>query len=143
MKTLFDTSATKSVMSEKMHRELKLGPLDENNLPSVIGDNGSSLGVLGCIRCEIAFDKDTFDQTFLVCKNLKRGVILGKDFTRQNYAGVYWTPHNIRVLHTNLKTIAETREPLTKSKAAVHVKQTTKLPPRSMAVIDVNINTNQ
>ena len=142
MKTLFDTGATKSVMSGKMSRELKLGPLDERNLPSVVGANGSSLGVLGRKTCTIAFDKeeDKFDQTFLVCENLQRGVILGKDFARQNWAGVYWTPHNKRVLHTNLKTIAETKELLPSSTAAIHVKQTTKLPPRSLAVVDVNIN---
>ena len=140
MKTLFDTGATKSVMSGRMWRELKLGSLDERNLPSVVS---SSLGVLGCIRCTIAFDKeeDKFDQTFLVCENLQRGVILGKDFTRQNCIGVYWTPHNTRVLHTNLKTIAETKELLPSSTTAIHVKQTTKLPPRSLAVVDVNINT--
>ena len=56
MKTLFDTGATKSVMSGKMYRELKLGPLDDTNLPSVVGANGSSLGVLGRIRCNIVFD---------------------------------------------------------------------------------------
>ena len=143
LKTLFDTGATKSVMSGKMWRDLKLGPLDDRNLPSVVGANGSSLGVLGRIRCTIAFEKDEdkFDQTFLVCENLKRGVILGKDFARQNCAGVYWTPHNTRVLHTNLKTIAETKELVPSGTAAIHVKQTTKLPPRSLTVVDVNINT--
>ena len=75
-----------------------------------------------------------------MCENLQRGVILGKDFTRQNCAGVYWTPHNTRVLHTNLKTIAETKELIPSGTAAIHVKQTTKLPPRSLAVVDVNIN---
>ena len=85
MKALFDTGATKSVMSGKMYRNLKLGPLDDSNLPSVVGANGSSLGVMGRIRCTIAFEKDEdkFDQTFLVCENLQRGVILGKDFARQ------------------------------------------------------------
>ena len=143
MKTLFDTGATKSVMSGKMWRDLKLGPLDDRNLPSVVGANGSSLGVLGRIRCTIAFEKDEdkFDQTFLVCENLQTGVILGKDFARQNCAGMYWTPHNTRVLHTNLKTIAETKELLPSGTAATHVKQTTKLPPRSLTVVDVNINT--
>ena len=112
-------------------------------MPSVVGANGSSLGVMGRIRCTIAFEKDEdkFDQTFLVCENLQRGVILGKDFARQNCAGVYWTPHNTRVLHTNLKTIAETKELVPSGTAAIHVKQTTKLPPRSLAVVDVNINT--
>ena len=146
MKALFDTGATKSVMSGKMYRNLKLGPLDDSNLPSVVGANGSSLGVMGRIRCTIAFEKDEdkFDQTFLVCENLQRGVILGKDFPRQNCAGVYWTPQeykNTRVLHTNLKTIAETKELVPSGTAAIHVKQTTKLPPRSLAVVDVNINT--
>ena len=138
-----DTGATKSVMSGKMYRDLKLGPLDDSNLPSVVGANGSSLGVMGRIRCTIAFEKDEdkFDQTFSVCENLQRGVILGKDFARQNCAGVYWTPHNKRVLHTNLKTIAETKELVPSGTAAIHVKQTTKLPPRSLAVVDVNINT--
>ena len=133
----------KSVMSGKMWRDLKLGPLDDRNLPSLVGANGSSLGVLGCIRCTIAFEKDEdkFDQTFLACENLQRGVILGKDFTRQNCAGVYWTPHNTRVLHTNLKTIAETKELLPSGTAAIDVKQTTKLPLRCLAVVDVNINT--
>ena len=98
---------------------------------------------MGRIRCTIAFEKDEdkFDQTFLVCENLQRCVILGKDFARQNCAGVYWTPHNTRVLHTNLKTIAETKELVPSGTAAIHVKQTTKLPPRSLAVVDVNINT--
>ena len=143
MKALFDTGATKSVMLGKMYRNLKLGPLDDSNLPSVVGANGSSLGVMGRIRCTIAFEKDEdkFDQTFLVCENLQRGVILGKDFARQNCAGMYWTPHNTRVLHTNLKTIAETKELIPSGTAAIHVKQTTKLPPRSLAVVDVNINT--
>ena len=54
--------------------------------------------------------EETFDQTFLVCENLKRGVILGKDFARQNCAGVYWTPNNTRVLHINFQVIAETQE---------------------------------
>ena len=111
MKALFDTGATKSVMSGKMYRNLKLGPLDDSNLPSVVGANGSSLGVMGCIRCTIAFEKDEdkFDQTFLVCENLQRGVILGKDFARQNCAGVYWTPHNTRVLHTILRLLQKLR----------------------------------
>ena len=145
MNALFDTGATKSVMSGKMYRNLKLGPLDDSNLPSVVGANGSSLGVMGRIRCTIAFEKeeDKFDQTFLVCENLQRGVILGKDFARQNCAGVYWTPHNTRVLHMNLKTIAETKELVPSGTAAIHVKQTTKLPPRSLAVVDVNINTTR
>ena len=141
IKALFDTGATKSVMSGRMYRQLELGTLDRTRLPSVVGANGTSLGVLGRVRCKIDIGKESFDQTFLVCENLTRAVILGKDFARQNCAGVYWTPKNTRVLHVNFQVIAETLELLPKSKAAVYVKQTTKLPPRSCAVVDVDINT--
>ena len=47
LKTLFDTGATKSIMLGKMWRDLKLGPLDDRNLPSVVGANGSSLSSTG------------------------------------------------------------------------------------------------
>ena len=57
MKALFDTGVTKSVMSGKMWRDLKLGPLDDRNLPSVVGANGSSLGVMERIRCHNSFRK--------------------------------------------------------------------------------------
>ena len=123
IKTLFDTGATKSVMSGKMYRELNLGELDTTNLPLVVGVNGSSLGVLGCIRCKIGIRTKTFDQTFLVCKNLKRSVILGKDFARQNCTGVYWTPENTSVLHVNFQVIVETPELLPRTKSAMYVVQ--------------------
>ena len=53
IKALFNTGATKSVMSGTMYRKLDLGNLDTTNFPSVVGANGTSLGVLGCIRCKI------------------------------------------------------------------------------------------
>ena len=39
------------------------------------------------------------------------------------------------------RPLQKQKELLPKSKAAIHVKQTTKLPPRSVTVMDVNINT--
>ena len=110
IKTLFETGATKSVMSGKMYRELDLETLDQSNLPAVVGANGSSLGVLGCIRCKISIGKDEFNQTFLVCESLKRGVILGKDFARENCAGIYWTPnitHKLPSHCRNTRTFTE------------------------------------
>ena len=97
--------------------------------------------VLGHVCCKIDIGEETFDQTFLACENLKRPVILGKDFARYNCAGVYWTLENTRVLHVNFKVIAEKPELLPRTKAAVYMKQTTKLPSRSCVVVDINIIT--
>ena len=78
--TLFDTGASRSVMSGDMYRKLKLENLDSTGLPRVVGADGTSLGVMGRVRCEITLGKRTFKQTFLVCQNITRPVILGKDF---------------------------------------------------------------
>ena len=87
--SLLETGATKSVMSGEMYKRLKLGPLNTTRLPKVVGADGTSLGAMGRISCEINIGEQTFKQTFLVCQNITRPVILGKDFTRDNCAGVH------------------------------------------------------
>ena len=140
---LFDTGATKSVMSGDMYKRLKLGPLDTTRLPKVVGADGNSLGAMGRISCEITIGKQTFKQTFLVCQNITRPVILGKDFARDNCAGVHWTEHNTRALLLKLEVLIETPELLPRNtKYAVSLKRAATLPPRSCAVVDVNINTD-
>ena len=60
IKTLFDKGATKSVLSGQIYRDLKLGELDTTNLPTVVGANHTSLGVLGHICCKIKIGKKDF-----------------------------------------------------------------------------------
>ena len=83
--------------------------------------------------------KKNFRQTFLVCENLTRSLILGVDFAKQHAAGVHWTKHISFVLTIKGETVAETKE--LHNKAAVSLKKRTKLPPRSCAVVDMDINT--
>ena len=97
-------------MSGVMYNRLKLGPLDSTRLPKIVRVDGSSLGPMGRISCEINIGEQTFKQTFLVCQNLTRPVILGKDFARDNCAGVHWTEDNTRMLTINLKKLIETPE---------------------------------
>ena len=139
--TLFDTGASKSVISGETFQKLKLDSkdLDTKNLPTVVGANGTSLGAIGKINCEIEIGKKRFKQTFLVCENLTRSLILRVDFAKQHAAGVHWTKHNSFVLTIDRETVAETKE--LHNKAAVSLKKRTKLPPRSCAAVDVDINT--
>ena len=128
-------------MSGETFRKLNLDNKnqDTKNLPTVVGANGTSLETIGKINCEIEIGKKRFKQTFLACKNLTRSLILGVDFAKQHAAGVHWTKHNSFVLTVNGETVAETKE--LHNKAAVSLKKRTKLPPRSCAVVDVDINT--
>ena len=67
---LFDTGASKSVMSYKTFEKLKLEKLDSKSLPQVVGASGESLGALGRTNCEIQINNKTFTQTFIVCEHL-------------------------------------------------------------------------
>ena len=107
-------------------------------MQTVVGANGTSLGAIGRINCEIEIGKKKFKQTFLMCENLTRSLILGVDFAKQHAAGVHWTKHNSFILTIDGEAVAETKE---LHKAAVSLKKRTKLPPRSCAVVDVDINT--
>ena len=139
--TLFDTGASRSVMSGETFRKLNLDSknLDTKNLPTVVGANGTSLGAIGKINCEIVIGKKNFRQIFLICENLTRSLIFGVDFAKQHAAGVHWTKHNSFVLTIEGETVAETKE--LHNKAAVSLKKRTKLPSRSCTVVDVDINT--
>ena len=70
---LFDTGASKSVMSHStFFKKLKLDRLDSNSIPHIAGALGESLGALGRTQCKIHINDQTFHQTFIVCKQLKR-----------------------------------------------------------------------
>ena len=64
-------------MSGQTFRKLNLESknLDTKNLPTVVGANGTSLGAIGKINCEIKIGKKRFKKTFLVCENLTRSLI--------------------------------------------------------------------
>ena len=128
-------------MSGETFRKLNLNnkDLDTKNLPTVVGVNGTSLGAIGRINHEIEIGRKRFKQTFLVCENLTRTLILGVDFAKQHAAGVHWTKLNSFVLTIDGETVAETKE--LQNKAAVLLKKRTKLLPRSCAEVDVDINT--
>ena len=94
--TLFDTGAMKSVMSWNMYK--KLNNLDTTSIPHVVGASGESLGTRGRTKCQININNRTFYQTFIVCKHLKRPMILGRDFSIQNCIGISWTKANTHQL---------------------------------------------
>ena len=77
---LFDTGASKSIMSYSTFEKLNLEKLDSSHLPHVVGTSGESLGALGKTSCEIQINNTTFTQTFIVCKHLKRPNNFGQRF---------------------------------------------------------------
>ena len=84
-----------------------------------------------------------FYQTFIVCKHLKRPIILGRHFSIQNFIGISWTKPNTCQPTQNNKVIAETTEYQSPARASVSLKRNIKVPPQSCAVVDVDINSTE
>ena len=100
--------------------------------------DGSDHGSMGIVQLMLKLRDKEVIQDFVVCRQLKRDVILGADFGKQNSAGVEWTTERTRILSLNRVPAVEVEEnelglPVT---ASFHVK----VPPRHNGVFQVNIH---
>ena len=50
------------------------------------------------VKLSLVMGQRTIQQEFIVCRQLKRNIILRVDFARKNCAGVSWTTQCTRVL---------------------------------------------
>ena len=87
---LIDTGATRSCISEKYYQSLLLTKIQFAQNISVRSATGSNLTPLGLINCSFELGKVKFNSDFIVCKNLTRLLILGRDFLIQNHVTVQY-----------------------------------------------------
>ena len=83
---LIDTGAAKSCISEKCYQSLpstKIDILRNINIRSTTGSNLTPLGLF-CFQ----LGKVKFNSDFIVCRNLTRPIILGRDVLIQNHITV-------------------------------------------------------
>ena len=112
--------------------------LTQREVPKVIGADGGDLGSMGTVQLTLRIGTSKVTQDFIVCRELRRNIILGVDFAKCNCAGIQWTTNRTRVLSlTGIKAVKvkedELRIPVT---ASYHIK----IPPRHNAVFEVNIH---
>ena len=85
---LIDTGTTKSCISEEYYQNLPSTKIHIIRNISVRSATGSNLIPLGLINCSFEFGKIKFNSDFIICKNLTRPLILGRDFLIQNHITV-------------------------------------------------------
>ena len=133
-----DTGASRSCISYNMFLKIKNPKWSSKPVLQVCTADGSDLGSLGRIDLQLKLGDKEVIQDFVVCRQLKRDVILGADFGKNNCAGVEWTTKRTCVLSLNGIPTIEVEEnelglPVT---AAFHVK----VPPRHNGVFQVNMH---
>ena len=82
---LIDTGATRSCMSEKYYKKLHLAKIHLLQNVNVKSATGSNLAPVGMVNYTYKLGKTKFSSEFIVCKNLTRPLILGRDFLIQNH----------------------------------------------------------
>ena len=133
-----DTGASRSCISYATFLKIKNPKWSTKPAPRVFTADGSDLGSLGRIDMQIKLGDKEVIQDFVVCRQLKRDIILGADFGKKNCAGMEWTTKRTRVLSLNGIPVIEVEEnklglPVI---ASFHVK----VPPRHNGVFQVNVH---
>ena len=121
---LMDTGAVQSCINYTTFEKLKGVKLTNKEVPRVLAADGSDLGSIGSVELKLIQGNQGVTQEFIVCRQLRRNIILGVDFGKKNCAGVQWTTERIRVLSIKGLPAIEVAEtelglPVT---AAFHVK---------------------
>ena len=104
----------------------------------MVGADGSNLGAVGTIECKITIGDVEVEQTFIVCRHLRRNVILGTDFAKNNQAGVSWTRQGTRIL--SIKDVARLEVEEDELGTPVTMKHHVKILLRYNAVFEVNLH---
>ena len=101
---LIDTGATRIFISEKYYQSLPLTKIQFLQNISVRSTTGSNLTPLGLINCSFELGKVKFNSDFIVCKNLTRPLILGRDFLIWNHVTVQYADDGKCILDVNNKS---------------------------------------
>ena len=134
---LMDTGAMRSCINYNTFHKLNI-QLTQREVLKVMGADGGDLGSMGTVKLTLSIGANKVAQEFIVCRELRRNIILGVDFAKCNCAGIQWTTNRTRVLSLNGVKAVEVEEdelgiPVT---ASYHVR----VPPRHNAVFEVNIH---
>ena len=135
---LMDTGATRSCMNYSTAYKVGKNCIRQFETMQVVGADGSDLGAVGMIECKITIGDVEVEQTFIVCRHLRRNVILGTDFAKNNQAGVSWTRQGTRIL--SIKGVARLEVEEDELGTPVTTKRHIKIPPRYSAVFEVNLH---
>ena len=125
-------------MNYKTAHQIGKGKIKPYNKMQVVGADGSDLGAVGEICCNIEVGDTIIQQDFIVCKHLRRNIILGTDFTKKNFVGVSWTCEGTRILSMKGTPKVEVEED--ELGIPVTTKHHVKIPPRYSAVFEVNMH---
>ena len=113
-------------------RELPLKQLCNVNVRSA---TGSDLKPLGIVDYTFSIGNTQYTHPFIVCQNLGRSTILGRDFLRQNRLHVGWSREGTFQIQSGKNILIESIH--AETKPIVKVKKTMIIPTGNLAVVEL------
>lgn len=133
---LLDSGAQKNVISYNMYERLGAPPLQTRVL-NVVSATGGSLDPVGETKGEFSINGKTYQSSFIVCRNLRRPMVLGLPFWRQNAIGLQFTRQNTQRLMSGEDILIEVPDHADRG-TPIHLNQALKVPPRHYMVAAVD-----
>ena len=135
---LIDTGAPRCCISEEYYRKLQLSKIHLLQNVSVRSATVSNLTPIGLVNCTFMLRDTTFNCDFIVCKNLTRPLILGRDFLIQNHISVRYSENGKCILdHQQQEFVAAIDMEM---KPHLNLGNSISLPGRTLDVIHINNN---
>ena len=133
---LIDTGATRSCISKKYYKKLQLAKIHLLQNINVKSATGSNLAPVGLVNCSFKLGKNRFRSDFVVCRNLTRPLILGRDFLIQNHVSVRCSKNGRCILDYQQQELIASLN--VEDKSQLNLTASLILPGRTLAVIQVN-----
>ena len=140
---LIDMGATRSCISEKYYQSFSLTKIQFVHNISVGSATVSNLVPLGLINCSFELGKVKFNSDFIVCKNLTRPLILGRDFLIQNHVTVQYADDGKCILDYQQQELVASIN--IENKPQLSLDYSVTLPGKSLVIVCVqnNLEPNQ
>ena len=135
---LIDTGATRSCISEKYYQNLPLTKIHHLRNISVRSATGSNLTPLGLINCSFELGKIRFNSDLIVCRNLTRPLILGRDFLVQNHIMVWYAEDGKCILDYQQHELVASID--VEDKPQLNMAHSVTLPGRTLAIVCIYNN---
>ena len=135
---LIDTGATRCCLNEKCYKKLQLAKIHLLQNVNVRSATGSNLAPVGLVNCTFELGETKFSSDFIVCKNLTRPLILGRDFLIQNHVSVRYSENWKCILDYKQQELIASLN--VENKPQLSLANSMTLPGRNLAVVYVNNN---
>ena len=135
---LIDTGATRCWMSEKYYKKLHLAKIHLLQNVNVRSATGSNLAPMGLVNCTFQLGGTKSSSDFIVCRNLTRPLILGRDFLIQNHISVRYSEIGKCILDYKQQELVASLS--VENKPQLSLANSMTLPGRALAVVYVNSN---